>query len=236
MRPALIIAIVVMSIGCSLSMTPLEPNYDKRTQPRCETDSLNPIGDATGAVIFGALAIGIAVAGHDAADGESKWVGVGGASAIAAVLGLVSLGGFQADSECQAAIEQWDKRQIDQDSLVQESRRRKAAEAKAARREAKEHEITPPPTPPRGFYCSTSPATPLAGLCTRQRVDCERTRDAALAAIGDLSVCVLTEKSWCFDAGSGNDDERCAATNDGCVAIQARAAASGAVGDCNEVE
>lgn len=235
MRRALIIT-TALTVGCSFGMKPLDHNYDKRTQPRCETDSINPIGDAVTAVTFGALAVAVAIAGHDAADGESKWVGVGAATAIAAAFGLASVVGFQADSDCQAAIKQWDKRQIEQDTLVQESRRRKIAEAKAARREAKEQEVKPAPAIPRGFYCSTSAATPVAGLCTRQKVDCERTRDVAIAAIADLSVCALTEKSWCFDAGSGNGDERCSPTKDGCAAAQTRAAALGSVGDCVEVE
>lgn len=69
------VAVVVplVMIGCSaFEMKRLEPDYDPRTNPRCDTDPLYAVGDAVGAAGAATLAIAIAAVGHDAADGTSK--------------------------------------------------------------------------------------------------------------------------------------------------------------------
>jgi hypothetical protein len=63
------------------------------------------------------------------------------------------------------------------------------------------------PSAPRGFYCSSSVASPAAGFCVRDKADCQRARDAASAAVADLDECRLVEKAWCFTAAGA---ERCA--------------------------
>jgi hypothetical protein len=70
--------------------------------------------------------------------------------------------------------------------------------------------------PPRGFFCSTSETTPAAGFCTREKADCQRARDASLAAIPDLAECQVGEPTaFCFTTDDG--EERCAPTMTGCV-------------------
>lgn len=72
-----------------------------------------------------------------------------------------------------------------------------------------------PITPaPRGFFCSSSAATPAAGFCTREKADCQRARDAALAAVADLDECKLVETAFCYIAGG---TERCTPTMETCV-------------------
>jgi len=87
---------------------------------------------------------------------------------------------------------------------------------------------TPPAPAPRGFFCSNSAATPAAGFCTREKADCQRARDAAIAAVADLDECRLTEMAYCFTAGG---TERCAPTAAGCAD---RALAVGAATPCDE--
>jgi hypothetical protein len=52
------------------------------------------------------------------------------------------------------------------------------------------------PAQPRGHFCATSAA---AGLCARERGDCEAAREVALAAVPDLTACALVEVARCFD-------------------------------------
>lgn len=74
-----------------------------------------------------------------------------------------------------------------------------------------------------GFFCSSSPANPTAGFCTRAKAECQRTRDAAIVGVADLAECALTEKAWCLG-------ERCFTTFDACTARV------GTDGVCGEVE
>lgn len=66
---------------------------------------------------------------------------------------------------------------------------------------------------PRGFYCA---AAGDAGLCTREKADCERARDAVAGAV-ELEPCRIAEAAWC--AG-----ERCAPTQGACERFGAGAA------------
>jgi hypothetical protein len=64
---------------------------------------------------------------------------------------------------------------------------------------------------PRGHFCA---ASATAGLCTRERSDCEAAREAALAAVPDLAACSLVEVAYCFDTTS---HERCFPTAEQCA-------------------
>lgn len=214
--------VLVMATGCSLGLKHLDSDYDKRTIPRCDTDDDAPLGDAVGAVAFAVGAGAVAIFGHDAEDGSSKWIPVvvGGIAAVA--LGISASTGFGWTSECSAANKQWDARQIEQDEHVRDVKAREAREAhqealrydRAAERETSH---------PRGFYCSDSATVATAGFCTREKADCERTRGVAESAVPDLSSCQLVESAFCFTATP--DDARCAPTLAACESQQARVAA-----------
>lgn len=81
------------------------------------------------------------------------------------------------------------------------------------------------PARPRGFYCASSPTTPAAGLCTRDKADCARAREAAAGVVADLAECALTETAHCFDAKPG--DERCVPSAEACAAQRERLGGSG---------
>jgi hypothetical protein len=94
--------------------------------------------------------------------------------------------------------------------------------------------VAPPPAPPaaaapRGFFCARSAASPAAGFCTRDKADCQRARDAAVAAVPDLDECRLVEAAFCHLVAGG---ERCAPTLEACT-DRARAA-PGAPAACAE--
>lgn len=69
-----------------------------------------------------------------------------------------------------------------------------------------------PPPPLRGYFCTSSPT---AGLCAREKPDCETARDAAIGALPDLAACTLVETAHCFDA---DGRERCFPTAEQCAA------------------
>lgn len=73
----------------------------------------------------------------------------------------------------------------------------------------------PPPPPPRGYFCASSASAPNAGFCTREKADCLRSREAALAAVADLAACRLVEGAFCYEASGA---ERCAPTMAACTA------------------
>ncbi|HWO17184.1 MAG TPA: hypothetical protein VNO30_00350 [Kofleriaceae bacterium] len=88
--------------------------------------------------------------------------------------------------------------------------------------------VSAPPVP-RGYYCSSSAATPGAGFCTREEVDCQRARDVALAAVTDLSECRIVEAAFCHVA-DGN--ERCAPAMEACA--ERAKSATGVTTTCEE--
>lgn len=73
---------------------------------------------------------------------------------------------------------------------------------------------------PRGYFCASSPTSP-AGICAREKADCERARDAILAAVADLARCSLIETVHCYTAAGS---ERCLDTAERCTAQSASAA------------
>lgn len=104
-------------------------------------------------------------------------------------------------------------------------------------RSARSRPRRPTPTPavaeparPRGFFCASSEATPSASICTRDKTDCTRAREAAAAVVADLGECALVESARCFEVEAG--EERCAPTADGCASQRERA---GVEDDCNDV-
>jgi hypothetical protein len=66
---------------------------------------------------------------------------------------------------------------------------------------------------PRGYFCSSSPSNSNAGFCTRAKAVCETARDAAMAAVPDLTSCALTELAYCR-----LDTEQCRPTQAACEA------------------
>lgn len=234
----ILIPLALLSSGCALLLQDQLPTgYDGTTKP---TDCDEVSGTGIADIVFGAANIvGIAYSAS-ATDDTEQLAGVT-LNAVELFIHAVSAGaGFKWASNCREAKASWANGADARDAAVN-AERGQAAESRAARREAKEWEAKRQfaalaPAVPRGFFCSVSAAAPLAGLCTRQKTDCSRARDAAIAAVPDLAECTLVETAWCFDAGSGNDDERCAPVQDGCVAMHARAATAGTVGDCAEVE
>jgi hypothetical protein len=68
----------------------------------------------------------------------------------------------------------------------------------------------PADTKLRGFFCAAAPTT---GFCSREKADCGTARDAAVAAVPDLSECALVENAFCFDG-----EKRCFPTAEICAA------------------
>jgi len=155
-------------------------------------------------------------------------------------------------SDCRKAKADWDGGSADRDdereikrleremALQEEAEARRAPPPrKAAPKEEPQEERQPAPAArPRGFFCATSPMAPTTGLCTRIKSECTRTRSIALGAVADLTECTLIESAFCFDAGSGDEEERCAPTADACTtqleSTRAAASAPGRIGDCVE--
>jgi hypothetical protein len=89
--------------------------------------------------------------------------------------------------------------------------------------------LVPAPPAPRGYYCSSSTAKPVAGFCTREKADCQRVRDAARAAVTDLAECRLVEAAFCHVA---DGSEQCAPTMETCV--ERAKSATGVTAACEE--
>ncbi|MBX3161184.1 MAG: hypothetical protein KF773_34805 [Deltaproteobacteria bacterium] len=116
-------------------------------------------------------------------------------------------------------------------------RERELDEVRAAAARDRARKRQAPEPPPRGFFCTSSPSQLKLGACSRQKAGCVQVRGAALAVAADLTPCTLVESAFCFDAGSGNDLERCAATEAACTAQHDAALATTLdtpIGDCAE--
>lgn len=226
-RCVVLVTIAALS-GCSLGMKRVEPDYDPRTIPRCETKGETPVGDALVAVlaIGGAAAIAIAAPATDN-EGVSKWVWVAGLGIVGGIEILVAKAGFGWHRECEKVKRDWDQMQIEQDTLVRQEAAKKRLE------EIKAREPTPAPvagSQPRGFFCSNSPSNVAAGFCAREKAECARTREAALVGVVDLAECTITERAFCFG-------DRCAPSADACSATRARVIGpDGSADECEERE
>lgn len=115
------------------------------------------------------------------------------------------------------------------EALIHDEVEDRSARSKPKRAETKAAEPAPPQA--RGYYCASSEATPAVGMCARDKSDCTRARDAAIAVVADLGTCTLVETAQCFEAAPG--EERCAPTVEGCAAQRERA---GAVNECREAK
>ena len=222
---------LVFATGCSMGMKMLPSDYDPRTIPRCETNVAYPVGDGLMAVLLAATAgVVLSVEPPTNETAEERMATVIASGGLAFGFGLSSFFGFREDGRCQDAIAQWDKRQIEQDDLVQEKKRerRRAEEGEFPKRRRVQKPVDM--VGPRGFFCSTSVTTPAAGLCARQKADCARSRDAASAVVADMVECALVEASWCVQVAAG--DDRCFPAEEVCETGRVRLAADGA---CREV-
>ncbi|HEY4181103.1 MAG TPA: hypothetical protein VGM90_29870 [Kofleriaceae bacterium] len=139
------------------------------------------------------------------------------------VVALLSLGGcyeFAKDYDRKKAIERRDQRDeyyanaaADRAAgeVVERQRIRERENERYAERSASLAAVSP--AEPRGFYCTTSDASPNDGRCTRDKGDCEQGRDLALASTPDLGECTLVEDATCFST-------QCYPTGDACDAAR----------------
>lgn len=216
-RAALAWAAAASLSGCSvLGMTRLPDDYDPRTIPRCDDNELDAVGDLLTTIAFAGLGTAIAIAGHDAADGQSKWVGVGLSGGVAVLFGLSARAGFGFASKCYRAKKQWDRRQIEQDQHLHEG----AEVDREAEQRARSTRPKAPPLP-RGFFCASSPTVEAASLCAREKADCETAWGAATAVVSDLTPCALVETAQCYQV---NSVYWCSPTRAACEAQRANVA------------
>lgn len=200
--------------GCITQVRRVPKNWDHASDPGC-TESYGPVvGDAAIALVGGGGALLVADQIKDRDTAATVAVSGLALGAIFAILAAVSYDDIET---CVRVNEEW-----------------RVARA-TARREAAQRPKQPDPvaaaaSPPRGFFCASSPSVPGAGLRARERSACEQARDAAAAAVPDLGACVLVETAWCFALEHGAGD-RCAATQAGCAEQLGRA---GATGECEE--
>lgn len=142
-------------------------------------------------------------------------------------------------NECRRAQDEWDEREREKDELDR-TRIQRALSEPAAPTPA----VQPPPATPiarqpsvRGFYCASSASQPVVGLCTRDKDACIRASAAIAATAPDVSKCRLEETAYCFDAGSGDAEERCAPSEEACMLQYDRAVAAGMnAGGCVETQ
>lgn len=236
MREVLRVAAAMLAMaGCSLGITPVASDWDGTTEPECDDSYALVAMDSVAA----GIATGVALGGIDQENDVAAGVGLATALtfSIGALIGETRVRG------CREAKATWriggaigrasvnntpvaqTRREIEQEERLEIERRRRA-EREAARARAV----------PRGHFCSTSPSSPTAGICTRQKPDCARARDAALGAVPDLTECTLVETAWCF---TFEKNERCFPGEDSCSVAQERAqlgAGPSVVGLCAEAK
>lgn len=204
-RMVLVATLIAATVdaGCSLTMKTVPKDWDGRTEPDC-TDSMAPILVDAGASL---VAWGV---GYSLLVNEQAEVGIAGL-VLALTFSATAYLGTLRKRDCSRDRGQW--------------RIRMEKEMAAA---------NGPPAPaggvgaPRGFYCAASTAAPAAGFCTREKVDCQRARDAAAGAVPDLSACWLVEIAACHLAGGL---EYCAPTMASC---EARARSTPGASGCME--
>lgn len=209
-------AIVCLALsGCSwIFMDKPESHYTRDTQPQCSEGEGWPVLDSIFAVGNGLSIAAVATSDVFTTDektelilGDAAWMLIHIASASS---------GFGYASDCTKARVAYEKR--DADETPEERRKRAYEEYDARQKAAEDHarQIASQPAPPRGFYCSSSPTVQEAGLCVRDKAECVRARDAALAGVADLTECTLEERAFCFG-------DHCAPSNEACEAMRVRA-------------
>lgn len=224
-RVVVLFVVVSQLAGCAwLFQDKLAGGYDGyrgRSEPRCSTSNGWAVVDG----VFAGLSVVSAIAASGDETDPNAGVYVVSGIAWAIIHGASALSGTRWASDCQRAYADWNA--DDAPSANDEAERRRLAR-ELAREQQREPAAAPPPEPTReaapllrGFFCSGSPAAPAAGLCTRQKVDCQSARAIAIGAVADLTECALVETAFCFDAGSGSDEERCAPSEVACGAQRA---------------
>ena len=221
--------VLMITSGCSLAlMENVQRNYSpKDGAPRCTNSAALPITDGllASSSILGGLLYYSASEPLDDLSGDTS--GAREKYLIAeVVLGAVylvsAISGAGAISDCNRARGEYA-------AAREGGERDRSADIKAAAEMAEASLVAPKPAVPadnpRGYFCATSPS---GGLCTRQKADCARARDAAVGAVPDLAECALVETAWCFDAAG---IERCWPSTDGCAVGRERA---GAANECVE--
>lgn len=226
---------VALQVGCSwLFQDTLPDRYSGRSEPACTTGSGWAVVDTVFAAANGLSALAYAV--DDTAAYREAYI----VSGIAwTLIHAASAGsGFKHAAKCRKAVAAWNEGGSERDESDEEERLRLKRDIarEEARERARERVVPvqpPPPPPPRGFYCAASTASVAAAVCARHKSACTQGRNIAIGAVPDLSECTLVETAWCFDAGSGNELERCAPTEDGCMA-QREATLLVTAGACTE--
>lgn len=207
-----IAAVALMGGGCSLLLQSTLPDHHHAdAEPTCTTgDGLAYVDLALGA-LNGAGAI---AAANDQSAGDKTTLG----ALIDAVIFTASgIYGFSEASKCRDAVARYqrvvaerkqDRRVTDRDDLAELRAAHRAPEASVASAAAR--------AAPRGFFCASSSGSAVS-VCARERAVCEQARGVTIGVVPDLASCALVELAYCFDAGSGDDLERCAATAASCA-------------------
>lgn len=236
------VMLLVESSGCAWLLQDAVPDRYDASTARAEPSCSDSAGWSVVDVIFSISSAATAMLALADPEMPYRSVYIGSGLGWTVIHGASAYSGHKWAGECRKAIADWNaasgdsneeqrrsvRREIEREERAQQVAEERAEErAEAKRRQEKR---TPVPRPGlRGFFCASSPTATSSGLCTRQKVDCSRARSAAVVAILDLSECTLVENAYCFDAGSGDPEERCAPSEEACFAQQR--ATSGA-GEC----
>jgi hypothetical protein len=235
MRGLLAVVTATAVSACSIGIKAPSPDWDGTTKPDCTDDNSLAIGDGIlGGLMIGVGAVGAQVSVQDNDEGHPST-----AADAVALVGL--LGGlvfvisyFVGESkykQCHDAMAEWHVgRNIGHAARATSDDDTKSAREKAWQEARAKEKAKPPVIAPRGFFCASSPSNADAGLCVREKDECQRARDAALAGVADLSECALTERAFCFG-------DRCAPTNEACAAMRARVVGpDGTADECADSE
>lgn len=213
-----------MLSGCAwVFQEHLPSGYRKTERPHCSTGKGLATLDGVFAALNGIVAIG-ELANPQRTEDDSVLLASAVIWTVVHTASAVSGNGWA--NECREAQDNWDE---------------EPTPPLRARTDIEDERVVAPARPvraaPRGFYCATSSSQPMVGMCSHSKQTCLATANALRAAVADLDRCELTENAFCFDAGSGNPEERCAPTAEACTSQHDSAIADGAaVGPCVETE
>jgi hypothetical protein len=218
--------------GCSwVFMDKPEDHYAPSTQPQCSTSTAAPIADGVFALLNVAGLLAVAASPDGSIDKTDAYLG----GAAWALIHLASMGeGFGWASQCSEAKSDFDRHEARQEAKEEKARERDRREElirESDRRDEKRkaRHVEEPPVP-RGFFCSSSPTVADAGLCVRDKAECQRARDAAIVGVADLTECALVERAFCYG-------DHCAPTVEACTAMRARSVGSdGTAPECADSE
>lgn len=237
----LVMGVVLVLSGCAwLFQEHLPSGYEGhggRTEPDCSSTS--GWGFVDGVVAVSSVA-GVIFAATNA-DQENQALYIGSNVGTLVLSAASAITGVGWSSDCRRAKSNWEggSEERDEEREVKRLQREIELKEEAEERHAPQRREPPSPPPssptpnvqPRGFFCTASSASATAGFCTRIKSDCNRTRSIALGAVPDLGECTLIESAFCFDAGSGNEEERCAPSEDSCGAQRTAVRSSSPSGD-----